>query len=275
VKSELIVRRKLREEHFITRNYTDTYNDLNYAVIVMLKFPRDIIRDKAAEETVADEPGEVIIEMPEEAVIEKPKANPVVLRNVVEDQITGGISKVEVILYPKRKAERTPKYANYKTSAFYIQTNLLYWLVTTPNLGIEWIPDVEKSWSVLLNGAWTHWEWKERTRKYRMWLISPEVRRYLSDRWFVGGELHIGDMNIKLDDTGHQGPYFGAGVTGGYRLPIGDRFDIDFTLGLGYTRFDKDNYKMINGLHVATKTDIIQHLWGPTQAGVILRYKLK
>lgn len=256
VKSELILRRKFKEEHFITRNYAQAYNDLNHAVVVMLKFPRDIIKDEA----------------PEEAVKEIPKKEPTVVRDVAEEKETGEKSEIEVTIPPK---EEEVKPVNNKATAIFIHTNLLYWLIATPNLGIEWIPDAEKQWSVLLNGAWTHWEWKDGTRKYRMWMVSSEVRRYLSDRWFVGGELHVGEMNIKLDDTGRQGTYFGAGATGGYRLPISSKFDIDFTLGLGYTRFNKESYKMVDGLHVGTKAKIGQNLWGPTQAGVILRYKLK
>lgn len=265
VKSELIVRRKLKEEHFITRNYAEAYNDLNYAVVVMLKFPREIIKD----------------EIPEEKVAENPKKEPIIIKEVVEDTETGETTKVEVIIPPKETiietVETMPRMRNVDESAstFSVHTNLLYWVMATPNLGVEWRPDTEKQWGVLLNGAWTHWQWKDKARKYRMWMVSPEVRRYLSDKWFVGAEFHAGEMNIKLKDTGRQGTYFGGGVLGGYRLPISSKFDIDFTLGLGYTRFNKDNYEIIDGAHVVTKKDANKNLWGPTQAGIILRYKLK
>ena len=268
VKSELIVRRKLKEEHFITRNYAEAYNDLNYAVVVMLKFPRNIIKDEA----------------PEVIVKETTKKEPVVIKDAVEDKETGEKSEIEVIIPAKEKVvekvekvKKAPRaYAIDETAAtFSVHTNLLYWAIATPNLGVEWRPDTEKQWGILLNGAWTHWQWKDKTRKYRMWMVSPEVRRYLSDRWFVGGELHVGEMNIKLNDTGRQGTYFGAGAIGGYRLPLSSKFDIDFTLGLGYTRFNKDNYQIIEGVHVVTQKNANKNLWGPTQAGIILRYKLK
>jgi hypothetical protein len=283
VKSELIVRRKLREEHFITRNYAEAYYGLNRAVVVTLKFPRDILKEEAPEEVTKEAPKK------EPVVIKEP----VVLREVAENKETGEKTEIEITIPPKEEVvenvitippkeevaenvEKAPKMpANNKTATtFSIHTNLLYWAMTTPNLGIEWIPNAEEQWSVVLNGAWTHWEWKDRTRKYRMWMASIEIRRYLSDNWFIGGEMHVGEMNIKLSDTGRQGGYFGAGAIGGYRLPVSNKFDIDFTLGLGYTRFNKDKYKMVDGLHVRTKTDIGQSLWGPTQAGVILRYKL-
>lgn len=266
VKSELIVRRRLKEEHFITRNYVEAYNDLNYAVVVMLKFPRDIIKDEAPEE-------EIVIK-------ETPKKEPIVIKEVIEDKETGEKSEIEVTIPPKEevkeKAEKKSKvYVIDETaSRFSVHTNLLYWAIATPNLGVEWRPDTNKQWGILLNGAWTHWQWKDKTRKYRMWMVSPEVRRYLTDRWFVGAELHFGELNLKLNDTGRQGEYFGGGVIGGYRLPISTKFDIDFTLGLGYTRFDKDNYKMVDGLHVVTERNANKNLWGPTQAGIILRYKL-
>lgn len=257
VKAELIVRRKLKEENFITRNHVEPYNDLNYAVVVELKFPREIIKEEIPDEV--------------EEVEEAPKEEPVVIKEVIEDKETGEISEIEVTIPAKEPVAKKKQ----EVPTLSIHTNLLYWAMTTPNLGIEWRPDAKKQWGVLLNGAWAHWQWKDKTRKYRMWMVSPEVRRYLSHNWFVGAELHTGEMNLKLSGTGRQGTYFGGGVLGGYRLPISKVFDIDFTLGLGYTRFNKDNYEMVDGVHVVTRKDANKNLWGPTQAGIILRYKIK
>lgn len=271
VKSEMIVRRKLKEEHFITRNYAEAYNDLNYAVVVMLKFPREIIKE----------------DIPEEEVKAAPSKEPVIIKETVEDKATGEKAEIEVTIPPKEKVEKkagksgkaekpAKTFVTDKTAAaFSVHTNLLYWAIATPNLGVEWRPDTKKQWGILLNGAWTHWQWNGKDRKYRMWMVSPEIRRYLTDRWFAGTELHIGEMNIKPGDTGRQGTYYGGGVLGGYRLPVSSKFDIDFTLGLGYTRFNKDNYEMIEDVHVITKKNANKNLFGPTQAGVILRYKLR
>lgn len=272
VKSELILRRRLKEEHFITRNHAEAYHDLNYAVVVMLKFPRDILKE----------------ELPEEKPVvkqEPKKPEPIVIKEVIEDKVTGESTEVEVTIpvqeKEKKKSKKADKVSYYKPTEkddpamFSFHTNLLYWAVATPNLGFEWRPDEKMRWGILLNGAWTHWQWKDKTRKYRMWMVSPEVRYYVTERWFIGGEFHAGELNIKLSDTGRQGNYYGGGVIGGYRLPVSSRLEFDFTLGLGYTRFDKDNYEMIDGMHVATEKDANRNLWGPTQAGVILRYKLK
>lgn len=271
VKSELILRRKLKEDHFITRNYSEAYYDLNYAVVVMLKFPREILKEEIPEEkpVVKQEPK---------------KPEPVVIKEVIEDKETGESTEIEVTIpaqEKEKKSKKAEKVSYYTPSGkddpamFSFHTNLLYWAAATPNLGFEWRPDEKMRWGILLNGAWTHWQWKDKTRKYRMWMISPEVRYYVTERWFVGGEFHAGELNIKLSDTGRQGNYYGGGIVGGYRLPVSSRFEFDFTLGLGYTRFDKDNYEMIDGMHVATQKDANRNLWGPTQAGVILRYKLK
>ena len=279
VKSELIVRRKLKEEHFITRNYAKPYNDLNYAVVVMLKFPREIIKEMFPEEE----------EIPDD---EPSLPEPIVIKDVSVDESTGETTEIEVTIPTKegkgstKKKEKEKKKAEKKTlkkrkfnkkpATFSAHTNLLYWAIGTPNIGGEWRFDKEQQWGLLLNGAWTHWEWKDKTRKYRMWMVSPEIRHYLGDRWFVGGELHFGEMNIKLSDVGRQGIYYGLGAIGGYRLPISTCFDLDFTLGLGYTRFNKDNYEITeDGLHITTRKNAYRNLWGPTQAGIILRYKFK
>lgn len=265
VKSELILRRRLKEEHFITRNHSEPYYDLNYAVVVMLRFPRDIIKEEIPEE--------------EEEVKESKKPEPIVIKEVIEDKTTGEISEIEVTIPPKDKESREEVMAQLdvtdkSAATFSIHTNLLYWGIATPNIGAEWRPDEEKRWGILANGAWSHWNWRNRTRKYRMWLVSAELRRYLSDRWFVGAELHTGELNVKLSETGRQGKYYGGGVLGGYRWPVSRKFDIDFTLGLGYTYFDKEHYITGEEHYIGTKRDAGTNFWGPTQAGVILRYKL-
>lgn len=71
-------------------------------------------------------------------------------------------------------------------------------------------------------------------------MVQPELRRYMGDtRWFAGIEMHAGEFNFKFGGKGHQGNLIGGGHPGGYRLGLSRIFDLDFSLGLGYTRISK------------------------------------
>ncbi|MDR0983207.1 MAG: DUF3575 domain-containing protein [Culturomica sp.] len=157
-------------------------------------------------------------------------------------------------------------------SRIMLSTNLLYWLLATPNLGIG--VRVSEKYDIIVNGVLSNWSWGNNTKRHKLWLVQPEVRRYLDkDRsWFVGLEGHIGQFNLKLDETGNQGDIFGGGLIGGYRMNLNRHFDMDFSLGLGYTRIEYDSYYRNNGYMVRKKTDMKRNFFGPTKAGVSLIY---
>lgn len=164
-----------------------------------------------------------------------------------------------------------------------LRTNLLYWAALAPNLGAEWRPGLigESVLSgypgrlgILLNGAWTSITWDNRNRKYRWWTVNPEIRWYIDSeqRWYAGVEFHTGQYNMKFGDTGRQGRYNGGGITGGYYLPLSRYWGLDFSLALGYTGFRYDKYERIDNQDVRSEQHCRTNYWGPTQAGVTLRY---
>lgn len=62
-----------------------------------------------------------------------------------------------------------------------IRNNLLYDMTLTPNLGIAYRPD--SIWSVGLNAGFNAWDIdKQKNKKWRHLLISPNVRRYFGHR---------------------------------------------------------------------------------------------
>ncbi|MDR1866135.1 MAG: DUF3575 domain-containing protein [Bacteroidales bacterium] len=159
-----------------------------------------------------------------------------------------------------------------------VRTNLAYWLAALPNAGIEYQPT--GNFGILLNGGWNHFTWKDGYGNLRAFFVQPEVRRYVgkSGQWFVGLEGHAGQFNFKLskDRDGAQGDFFGAGVTGGYRLRLSRAFDMDFSLGLGYTGLKYEKYyRSDKGVFVRREGRMKKDFWGPTQAGVNLIWKLK
>ncbi|GHV29590.1 hypothetical protein FACS1894177_00740 [Bacteroidia bacterium] len=160
-----------------------------------------------------------------------------------------------------------------------LRTNLLYWAVATPNLGVEWQPS--DNWGILVNGAYSHWIWNGEDKQHRTWLVQPEVRYYFSSPlwrpggvWFIGAEFHAGQFNFKFNDTGYQGDALGGGITGGYKLRLSHVFDLDFSLGLGYTSLKYEKYYRSNDVFVLKEGRLKKNVFAPTQLGVSLIFKL-
>lgn len=265
VKSELIVRRGLEEANYITANHNALFNNMNNVVVVSLGSP-------LATESIIPEipkPEVNLQELPEPPTAEEE----LVAANPPEETTIPVVTEPEpaVAVMPQtppiRSTDKDPAW-------FSEHTNLLLWAILTPNTGVEWRLGREMNWGLSVSGAFANWQWRHRSRRYSMWMIGPELRHYLSDRWFVGLHSYVGELNIKLSNTGRRGVFFGGGIVGGYRLPLSKRFDMDFTLGLGYTRYNKDNYIREDGRDVVICRNAYKNIIGPTQVGVILRYKI-
>lgn len=251
VKSELIVKKGLKEEHFITHNHAERYMGEKETVIVSF-MTKGAGKVKVTEE--AEQP------VPEQ----KPQPKPEPKQPELESE-------------PQQPVEQpaTPAVPQAGYGTFSLRTNLLYWAVATPNLGMEWKPS--SSFGVLVNGAWSHWIWSGEGKHHRTWLVQPEIRWYLGEsrHWFLGMEGHAGEFNFKFGDTGYQGDIIGGGITGGYRLRLNRSFDMDFSLGLGYTNLKYESYYRSNDVMVCKEGGLEKNAFGPTQAGISLIWKIK
>jgi len=160
---------------------------------------------------------------------------------------------------------------------FSVRTNLLYWLGTGINIGIEYKP--AGNTGVLLNAGRNYLVWDSESMYARTFFLQPEVRRYLGERrrWFVGVEGHAGQFNFKLSENkdGRQGDFCGAGLTGGCRLALNRLLDMDFSLGLGYTGLKYEKYCLDGDVFVSRGQGLKKNVWGVTQAAVSLIWKIK
>ncbi|KAA6348598.1 hypothetical protein EZS27_003927 [termite gut metagenome] len=165
--------------------------------------------------------------------------------------------------------------APFRGLRFSLRTDLLYWLAVVPNAGIEWNPF--DHWSILVNGLYNQIVLGGGEKQYCIEMVSPELRRHIGEdkRWFVGVEFHTGKYNFKLGETGYQGDLTGGGLTGGYQMHLNPVFDMDFHLGLGYTKLEHDSYyRSSNGVLVRKETGLKKNFIGPTQAGVSLVWRI-
>lgn len=284
VKSELIMRGKVKEAHFVTdRSFDAAYTDGNgksLRNIVIVTLPASV--DKVVEIAGTEAAARVEAynkEVSGEAERERIAAEEA--RMKAEDE---RIRQEEArIAAEKNEAERKATEAEHTDAKgttpkiqkeleqyhFALRANLLHWATLTPDLGLEW--RINSSWSIVANGSWTSWSWNDKNRRYVLWEVMPEVRYYIGEQkaWYVGAMFKTGQFNYKLSGTGKQGDLMGGGITGGYQLKLNKALSMDFNLGLGYLNADYEKYKVIDGVRVRQGKES-KNWWGPVSAGVTL-----
>lgn len=295
VKSELIMRGKVKEAHFVTDKslseaWTDAMgNKLRNVVVVTLPASVKKVAEIAGTEAAAKVEAynkEVSGEAERERIAaEKARIQAEEARMKAEEE---RIRQEEArIAEEKAEAERkateaahtgaeetTPKIQKepeqYRLA---LRANLLRWATLTPDLGLEW--RINSSWGIVANGSWTSWSWNDKDRRYALWEVMPEVRYYIGKQkaGYVGAMFKTGQFNYKLSGTGKQGDLTGGGITGGYQLKLNKALSMDFNLGLGYLNADYEKYKVIDGVRVRQGKES-KNWWGPVSAGVTLVWKI-
>ncbi len=285
VKSELIVRGKVKEAHFVTdQSFDAAYTDgngksLRNIVIVTLPASVEKVAEIAGEEAatrveaynkevsgeaereriVAEEKAKAEAQAREQAEREQAEAERMAAEQAEKERLA---AEEQARLQAEQEAEATPYH-------FALRANLLRWATLTPDLGVEW--RINRHVGIAVNGSWTSWSWNDSDRRYALWEVNPEVRYYIGKekRGYVGAMYKVGAFNYKFSETGHQGDLMGGGITGGYQLKLNRALSLDFSLGLGYVRADYEKYTVIDGVRVRDGKES-KNWWGPTQAGVTL-----
>lgn len=136
-----------------------------------------------------------------------------------------------------------------------IKTNLLYDATMTVNLGAEL--KVAPRWSIDVSGNLNAWTLSH-SRRWKHWMVQPEVRYWLCDatsgHFFaahaLGGQFNVGHLGFARDFLGYnfgnlkdhryQGWYGGAGLGYGYSWILGEHWNLEAEIGVGwiYTHYD-------------------------------------
>ena len=276
VKSELIIRAKIKEENFITHNHA-TGGDF---VIVRLTVPakgtdamdaeaearRRAEAERLETETRAEQ--ERLAEEQRKAEEARLAAEPTVAGRRERQKAEAENAALQNALAGTLS---DPKITNdYHLS---LRANLLRWATLTPDLGLEW--RICPSWGIAVNGSWTSWTWSDKDRRYALWEVAPEIRYYMGEKkaWYLGAMFKAGQFNYKLSETGKQGDLMGGGITAGYQLRLNKALTLDFNLGLGYLNADYEKYEVIDGVRVRRGNET-KNWCGPINAGVTLVWKL-
>ena len=253
VKSELIIRAKIKEENFITHNHATEGDFVTVRLTVPVKETAVTdaeaeARRKAEEARLAAEPTVAGRRERQKAEAEKTAQQNTLADTPSETKIT----------------------TDYHLS---LRANLLRWATLTPDLGLEW--RICPSWGIAVNGSWTSWSWSDKDRRYALWEVAPEVRYYMGEKkaWYLGALFKAGQFNYKISETGKQGDLMGGGITTGYQLRLNKALTLDFNLGLGYLNADFEKYEVIDGVRVRCGNET-KNWCGPINAGVTLVWKL-
>lgn len=171
-----------------------------------------------------------------------------------------------------------------KAQTFSVRNNLLYDATLTPNLGFD--VRIDSLWSVGVDVGLRPWpRGDETTRKYRHFLVSPEVRRWLRNAGsghFFGANLlytHFNVGNIKMPfglypSVRHQrkqGDAIAIGPSYGYSWRLASHWSIEaeagFDIGLSWS----DVYECG---HCGTKTGTDNGVFLMPRVGINAVYKI-
>ncbi|MBQ4279450.1 MAG: DUF3575 domain-containing protein [Rikenellaceae bacterium] len=163
---------------------------------------------------------------------------------------------------------------------FAVKTNMLYDVVLIPNLGLE--VGFARHYSAAIDWEYAWWSKNASHRFWRVYGGGIELRRWwptrnsASDRLQLTGH-HAGlyyqllTYDFEFGNRGYQGGRWShaIGVSYGYSLSLNRRFNIDFTLGIGYLWGEYKRYHAADGCYVWDSTNDLRW-FGPTKAGISL-----
>jgi len=169
-----------------------------------------------------------------------------------------------------------------------LKTNILYLSSSTPNLGMEFSLTPKSTLSLV--GGYNALNYPSQIRhgvrinsKLHHWLVMPEYKYWFCrsfERHYLGvhavySKFNVGGISFidKLSDDRYEGDFYGGGISWGYQWAFGDRWGLEFSLGLGYLHFNYKKYQC--GACGDYKGKYKRNYVGPTKAAISLIYYVK
>lgn len=155
-----------------------------------------------------------------------------------------------------------------------VKSNVLYDATATINLGLE----IGLAQRVTLDVSGNYNGWDLGNRRWKHWLVQPEVRYWLCERFnghFFGLHLHYAEYNVgglhwgqRWRENRYQGFLYGAGLSYGYQWILGRRWNLEATVGVGYARMHDNKYPLAEcGTSLRSRD---RNYFGPTKLGLTL-----
>lgn len=165
-----------------------------------------------------------------------------------------------------------------------IKNNLLYDAILTPNLGIE--VGLSRKSTLDFHVGYNPFTFSD-GKKFKHLLVQPEYRRWFCERFngtFWGIHLHGGEFSIanlkwptgrfpELKDGRYEGYFIGGGLSIGHQWVLGNRWNIEATIGAGYAFIDYEQYRCAKCS--PKPKDGTYHYFGITKAAVSIIFMIK
>lgn len=189
------------------------------------------------------------------------------------------------------KADTTVTVSPETSKPFYmaLKTNMLYDVLAVPNIGIEFY--LGRNWTVSADWMYGWWSKNSRHRYWRIYGGDIAIRKWFgkeaNEKPLTGHHIGIYGQAFTYDfewgGKGYMGgepggtlwdkTNYATGVEYGYSLPVANRLNIDFTLGVGYWGGKYYEYIPLDGHYVWQSTKN-RHWFGPTKAEISLVWLL-
>lgn len=161
-----------------------------------------------------------------------------------------------------------------------IKNNVLWDGATVPNAGGEFA--LATHWTLDVWGAVDALDYGD-DMQLKLYLLQPELRYWPCQKFegsFWGLHVHGAHFNVgmfpfisSLERTVYRGNLYGAGLSYGYHFPLGKRWGLEMTVGVGYAYIDYQKYYCTYCAEPRGKG--VKHYLGPTRAGISLIYLIK
>lgn len=213
----------------------------------------------------------VVVVKKQEPVEPEPEPAPADTVAVVEDRKPE--PEVQFITQDVVKKEKYDR--NY-----YLKTNTVGWGMLIANLAVE--VDLAKHWSATLPVCYSALNYFTSDVKFRTLCFQPEARYWFREdnqRWFVAAHFSLAWYNYakggewRYQDHGGKTPLWGAGIGGGYRMPISKdhKWWMEFAVGAGAYKLHYDIFhNEHNGQLVDTRK---RTFYGIDQVAVTFAYR--
>ncbi|HBK42048.1 MAG TPA: DUF3575 domain-containing protein [Porphyromonadaceae bacterium] len=166
-----------------------------------------------------------------------------------------------------------------------IKTNIPYWGLITPNLGIEVALGKKATFEV--SGGFNPFTLPD--NKYlKHWLAYGEFRYWTCEKFNghffglhgLGGQYNVGGWDIPFwhfknlkKDSRYQGYAYGGGISYGYQWILNNRWNLELTLGGGYAQFHYEKFPCTK-CGTSQGKDVHEYL-GPTKGAISIIYIIK
>ena len=167
-----------------------------------------------------------------------------------------------------------------------VKTNVLSDALLNPNAAVE--VGLAPKWTLDISGEFNVWNMSH-NRRWKHWVVQPEARYWFCDRFaghfvgvhLLGGQYNVGGLDFnfsfigtdfsKLKDSRYQGWFGGAGVAYGYDWVLGQHWNLEAEIGIGWTYTRYDRFRCA-GCGKKIESDKPHNYFGPTKAAINIVY---